>query len=525
MNQPLTTTTLTPARQAEFDRLQSKLVPLWKQIGRSDPGGPIQGDNTVVVVPSLTADIEFPATKLQAYEQRFLFLLFLLRQPRLRMIYVTSLPVRPSIVNYYLDTLPGVIPSSARKRLDFVSLEDGSPTPLTQKLLDRPHMIVHIRSLIPDVDRAHVVPFNTTDLERELALQMGVPMYAADPAFYAFGTKSGARRVFAEVGVPYPLGQEDLFSEAALIEAVAQMRAEKPTLKKVIVKLNEGVAGMGNATVDLRPLPPPGASDEAAALRQALQDMIFEVPEVTYASYMSRLQEGGAIVEELIAGRAFTSPSAQLRITPLGEVEMLSTHDQILGGPTGQSFLGSRFPAQGEYAWPIMAAAQKIGRRLADEGVLGRFAVDFVVVQDEEDRWQPYAIEINLRKGGTTAPFLTLQYLTDGRYDAEASVFTTVRGDVKCYVSSDHVESLAYRVFTPDRLFDIVSQRRLHYDHASQTGIILHMLSDVGGSGQFGATAIADSHQAADALYRRFLDILEEEVQFCQLPVTIQAKG
>ena len=34
------------------------------------------------------------------------------------------------------------------------------------------------------------------------------------------------------------------------------------------------------------------------------------------------------------------------------------------------------------------------------------------------------AIEINLRKGGTTHPFLTLQFLTDGTYDPEAAVFT-----------------------------------------------------------------------------------------------------
>ena len=55
-----------------------------------------------------------------------------------------------------------------------------------------------------------------------------------------------------------------------------------------------------------------------------------------------------------------------------------------------------------------------IGRRLAELGALGRFAVDFVVVQDNTGAWTPYAIELNLRKGGTTHPFLTLQFLTDG---------------------------------------------------------------------------------------------------------------
>ena len=49
--------------------------------------------------------------------------------------------------------------------------------------------------------------------------------------------------------------------------------------------------------------------------------------------------------------------------------------------------------------------------------MLGRFALDFVVVQTLSGHGMPYAIELNLRKGGTTHPFLTLQFLTDGRYD------------------------------------------------------------------------------------------------------------
>ena len=35
----------------------------------------------------------------------------------LRMVYVTSMPIAPAIVEYYLALLPGVIPSHARARL------------------------------------------------------------------------------------------------------------------------------------------------------------------------------------------------------------------------------------------------------------------------------------------------------------------------------------------------------------------------------------------------------------------------
>ncbi len=58
----------------------------------------------------------------QALEERFLFLLLLLRQPRLRMVYVTVDADRPEqVVEYYLSLLPGVIPSHARARLYLVS--------------------------------------------------------------------------------------------------------------------------------------------------------------------------------------------------------------------------------------------------------------------------------------------------------------------------------------------------------------------------------------------------------------------
>ena len=145
-----------------------------------------------------------------------------------------------------------------------------------------------------------------------------------------------------------------------------------------------------------------------------------------YDAYMAKLAERGGIVEELISGVELRSPSVQLRVTPLGEVELLSTHDQLLGGPSGQSYLGCRFPADYAYAsGDQRSRRRRSAQRLAREGVLGRFAIDFVVVRDAAGAWTPYAIEINLRKGGTTHPFLTLQFLTDGRYDPATALFLT----------------------------------------------------------------------------------------------------
>src|SRR5438874_5348838 len=493
--------------QDEFDQLQKKLVPLWKSIERFN-----QDPQTIVVVPSMSIDAIGSGAVMQAYEERFLFLLLLPRQPRARLIYVTSQIILPSVIDYYLDLLPGVIPSHARKRLFLISPLDGSVRPLSDKLLERPRLLERMRSLIVDPDRAHLVPFNTTHREKELALRLGIPMYGADPKFFPLGTKSGCRKIFQEEDVSHPLGYENLASADDVIEAITQMRARKPSIKQVLIKLNEGVSGEGNALVDLSGLSPSEDSDARTALQDRLKAMRFELKGITYDSYMKKLEERKGVVEERIAGEEFRSPSVQLRITPLGSVELLSTHDQLLGGPSGQSYLGCVFPADSGYASLITREATKVGKRLAKEGVIGRFALDFVVVRSN-GKWEPYAIEINLRKGGTTHPFLTLQFLTDGRYDPKTAIFTAPNGQQKFFVASDHVESPRYRTLTPDDLFDIVVLYGLHFGQTRQTGVVFHMMSALGELGRTGLTAVGNSHEEAKALYTRAVAILDQETQ------------
>jgi hypothetical protein len=491
---------------ARFDALQQKLEPLWRSIRAMSAD-----EQTIVVAPSLSIDFVAPPSVFQAYEERFLFLLLLLRQPRARLIYLTSQMIHPSIVDYYLAHLPGVIPSHARRRLFLLSPLDGSARPLSAKLLSRPKLLEEIRSLIVDPDRAHLVTYNTTGLERDLALRLGIPMFGADPKFAPLGTKSGCRRLFAEEGVPHPFGFEDLQSLDDVIDALTELRAARPAVRRALVKLNEGVSGEGNAMVVLSDLPPPGSAEERGKLRERVESMSYEKASMTLAEFSKKLVEYGGVVEERIVGEEFRSPSVQLRVTPLGELELLSTHDQLLGGPSGQSYLGCVFPADPAYAAAISREAAKIGHRLEREGVIGRFALDFVVVRGEGGEWQPYAIEINLRKGGTTHPFLTLQFLTDGRYDAERAVFEAPSGRAKFFVASDHLDSPLYRAFTPDDLIDLVLRHRLHFDMSRQTGVVFHMLSMLPEIGRVGLTAVADSHAEADALYRRTIAVLDEE--------------
>jgi hypothetical protein len=303
-----------------------------------------------------------------------------------------------------------------------------------------------------------------------------------------------------------------------LVQALVALRAEVPGLEEALVKLDEGVSGIGNALVDLRDLPPPGDANEADLVSARVVGMKLESGSQTREHYMAALAAQGGIVEERLQGEDFRSPSVQLRISPLGELEVLSTHDQLLGGPSGMSFLGSVFPADPAYAAAITREAVKIGKRLAREGVIGRFALDFVAVRKPDGTWAVYCIELNLRKGGTTAPFLTLEFLTYGRYDAEAGVFRTTSGVAKYYVSSDHVESDAYRVLTPMDLFDIAMREELHFNSRTETGVVFHMMAALTERGRFGLTAVADSPQEAHDMYLRAVAAVDREAAAAAVP-------
>ena len=192
-------------RSARFARLQERLVGVWGAMRLNQPG------ESIVVVPSVTPDgPHMTGAAVQALEERFLFLLLLLRMPRFRVIYLTGRTVPERVIEYYLSLLPGVIPSHARARLHMVAVHDGTPRALAAKLVERPRVLDEVRRLIPDRARCHLVPYSTTTLERDLALALGIPLFGADPRLLPFGTKTGCRRLFAEAGVTHPLGEEDV---------------------------------------------------------------------------------------------------------------------------------------------------------------------------------------------------------------------------------------------------------------------------------------------------------------------------
>ena len=163
-----------------------------------------------------------------------------------------------------------------------------------------------------------------------------------------------------------------------------------------------------------------------------------------------------------------------------------------------------------------------LGHRLEKEGVVGRFAVDFVVVEDDQGEWTVYAIELNLRKGGTTHPFLTLQFLTDGAYDAKTAS-SMPRPAERRFRGHRSLESPLLRSLSLDDLFDIAARHGLHFDQSRQNGVVFHMISCLTEHGQVGLTAVGDTPDQAEAIYRRAERILLEEASAALQDVVLPA--
>ena len=443
---------------------------------------------TIVVVPS----ISFPTVELrkiigiQYYEERLMYTLLYLRSPSVRVVYLTSLEVDDAIVDYYLRFVPR---PDARDRLRMVHVGDAEPAALTGKVLRSEAALEQIREFVAEDESAYIFPFNVTELEQRLAERLAIPLYGPDPELVSLGSKSGSRHSARAAGVPVLEGSEDLFSLGAVEEALADLKKKRPDAKAAVVKLNNGFSGQGNAVVDLRGF--------TTAVVET--PTVFCASEESWASFRNKIAAEGAIVEEQIKAPGMTSPSVQLRIAPGGSIETLSTHDQILGGPDDQVYLGCRFPARADYRRDILDLALATAEVLAAKGVFGVFGIDFIVVP-RTGGWDVSLSEINLRVGGTTHPFNMALLVTGGVYEF-ATGELTVDGVPKFYISTDNLKAEEYVGMTPQQAIAAIDEAGLAYDPESATGVTLHLLGALQPFGKLGVLAIANSHEAAQDLY------------------------
>jgi hypothetical protein len=473
----------------DFDRLQAALPDaLGANVPRSGR------DHAVVAMASFSLSDSLLAhygPRLPAMEHRYLNASLLLNRIDADLVFVCSLAPDPEVLAYYRSLVPPDVADRMRRRVHVVAVDDDSPRPLAQKLLDRPDLLDEVRRLV-DGRTAVIEPWNVTEHEVAVALALGIPVNGTAPALRSEAFKSAGRRLFHHTGVPVPLGREDVHRVDDVAAAAEWVRASSPAVGAVVVKLDDSGAGDGNVVVALR-------DDDGTARdpHEVLAD-VAALPDW----FLGELGCGGGVVEEMVVGDRLRSPSVQVDLLPGGEVRVLATHDQVLGGDNGQVYLGCRFPADRAYAADLARHGDAVGRELVARGCLGRIGVDFMAARTGDRPWSLTALEVNLRKGGTTHPFSALRNLVPGRYDTESGTWRAdADGSTRAYRSTDNFVEPSLAERRPQSVIDAVREAGLQFDGAQGTGVVLHMLGCLAVDGRFGATAIGRTLEHADELY------------------------
>jgi hypothetical protein len=454
--------------------------------------------HVLVLLPSFSLGeslLSHYVDRIPALEQRYLVAVPVLhRVPGCEMVFIGSCEPDPATLDHYLSLLPATARADVRRRLRILAVPDRSGRPIAAKLLDRPDLLDSLRDWIGDRP-AFIEPWNVTTAEVEVARRLGVPVNGTAPELWPLGFKSAGRRLLDRSGVPVPVGREDVRTLDDVDAAIAHVLTRRPAAAGVVVKLDDSGAGDGNVVLRCR-----GAADPHAALRDAVR----ELP----GWFVAALRSGG-VVEEFLTGERLTSPSVQADISPDGSVTVLATHEQVLGGESGQVYLGCTFPAGAGYSAELGRYGRAAGQALARRGARGRFSVDFVA-RYADGRWDVQALEINLRKGGTTHPYAVLRNLVPGRYDVDLGRWVTADGSVRCYSATDNLVDPAWTDLPPQRVVDAITAGGLRFDRRTGSGVVLHMLSGLPIDGRFGLTATAPTAAAAARLLDRTRECVDQ---------------
>ena len=464
----------------------------------------------IVAVPSLTVDEEVLANSpgVDRYEERMLYLVSRLRDSSTRVVYITSQALDPPIVAYY-GRLFNVPTESLATRFRGIDCQDESSRPLTRKILVNPRVLRQVNDEVRHDELCYIESYYSTEMEHKLANTLDLPILASGADLQSLVSKSGARRMFRDLRIPCPTGFEDVDNEYELAAALCELKVSNPSLGRAAVKLNHGYSGLGNAIYDFerRELERNRVSDVLDRLPGALR---LQDHSTTTDDFFGKMREQGCVVEELIEEEPVRSPSVQGFIDPYGSTTVISTHEQLLGGPCRMSFQGCAFPAHRQSRRHLEDAGDLIGARLASAGAVGWFSVDFIATRRQDDV-RHYALEIDLRKGGTTPHLQLLNELTEGSYSPGGSPYpyATGAGEARSYVAYDHLTLPGLRGWSPGAVVDALSAQGLHYDRRSQIGALIPMMGAIERFGRLGLMCVERNETAARSLCHRALSVLE----------------
>ena len=354
------------------------------------------------------------------------------------MVYVTSQPVHPLILEYYFQLLAGIPASHARARLTLLCAHDASPRFAHGKDPRAAAPDPRIRYGIADPSRAFLTVFNATPLERRLAVLLGIPLNGVDPALV--GPRHEVRK---PEGVPggrrrAPRGLRGPPLRGGPGRGARRAARRRPGISPRGREIRGELLRRGQRHLPIpggRRARRPSGRARRANLRRTGRDGRDLPPEVRRDRAASSRSSWSAPSRPRRACSSASTPRERSCSSP----------------PTTRSSAARRarctraavFPAADPYRREIRRLrGESVGRVLARKGVVSRLGVDFFAGRAaDSDRWETCALEINLRIGGTTHPFLALQFLTGGKLEPNRPLPLALRPSPKFYRSTDNLRS------------------------------------------------------------------------------------
>ncbi len=478
-----------------------------------------RGERTFVVVSGLNSD-KFNLSKvkgLRFYEERMLFILFLLKYKNTKIVYVTSDNFDTTLFDYYLGLISGKPKEIAdmKSRLTHIQVKDSQHLSLTEKLYNSHAALKRIAKAITNEKTTVLRCYNPTILERKLAVRIGIPLFGSAEKFDYVGSKSGGRKVFKLADLNVIPGITSLKSFTELYGAIAKLMRDYPKFKKLVIKLEQGASGRGNCLFSVEDFL--NDNDIEISIRTDLAKLTslikknfhkycrLEADDLEIERYIREFNRIGGIVEGYVDGKIKYSPSAQLFLSTEGKVSIASTHEQILGGSDGQKYLGCTFPALDVHRKLVIREAKKVGDWMIKKGMVGHFSIDFVTVQSNElEIPKIYPIEINLRKGGTTHPFRIAYYLTKSKYNKRDGILYCGKTPIY-YMARDIVESEKYKVLSSSELIKMIDKSKISFNKNTKKGVMVYMPGMISEYGRFGALSVGHTKEEAEEYFKKLI--------------------
>ena len=475
----------------------------------------------VILSLSLTKEILRGIKGVRYYDTRgFLGEVLEAKDGKTNVLIISAVSLSHPFKKYILSFLP----ENRRSAISFMSASEFGETvsverSLSQTILDNPKFMAAIKSKIKNIP-SYLSFFVTTSLEEKISHELGIPFWMIHPDLNFKATKSWNRRHFKRVGrswgrnamksrffeyVNIIPGFEGIESVESLIIHADKLWLQNPEGGKFVPKHDDGVSGQGNGIYILPRMSESLRTDFSARIKiivEALQNIELVESTSSPTRFLEEFGRRGGIVEKFIDGLFKTSPSAQGMIYPNGRVEIISTHEQILDG---QTYKGAIFPANESYRGILQEHAWRVGQELFENNkIIGPFAVDYVAVSRSSDLNVDviiYPVEINIRRGGTSYPYLIAKLATDSVYDPFDGELKAPDGNRIYYIATDNFKSKAFKGRTEEELFETISNMKILFKPGQQVGVSPYLLIAAYEYEKFGLIFIANDLETAQKLF------------------------